>query len=164
MNFTHKHPPLTDNHSATECLLRWLSPTLTLLQTMSRVRWVDNGQDCSSMCLMNYRLLQTLGKSKIQLLNPLIIENLSVTPWLMTDTTHLMASVKADRNSSSLFSFSIYLMWSVQSVADNETDVSVPGYFITQSRYKIVDFTIPFFSQGFYFWIKSSSVSASFQK
>ena len=105
MNFTHKHPPLSDNHSATECLLRWLSQTLTLLQTMSRVRWVDNGQDCSSMCLMNYRLLQTLGKSKIQLLNPLIIENLSVTPWLMTDTTHLMASEKADRNFSSLFSF-----------------------------------------------------------
>lgn len=47
----------------------------------------------------------------------------------------------------------------VQSVADNETDVTVPGYFITEKRYKIVDYTVPFFSQGFYFWIKSSSVS-----
>ena len=47
----------------------------------------------------------------------------------------------------------------VQSVADNETDVTVPGYIITETRYKIVDYTIPFISQGFYFWIKSSSVS-----
>ena len=79
----------------------------------------------------------------------------------MTDTAHLMPSVKADQL---LFIFLVLLfIWAVQSVSDNETDVTVPGYFITQSRDKIVDFTIPFFSQGFYFWIKSSSVSMSFK-
>ena len=76
----------------------------------------------------------------------------------MTDTAHLMQSVK---RSLSLLSVSIFLisLSLVQSVADNETDVTVPGYFITEKRYKIVDYTVPFFSQGFYFWIKSSSVS-----
>ena len=88
---------------------------------------------------------------------------LSVTHWLMTDTAHLMQSVKGSNCIPFIVDFVLSFILPVKSVGDNETDVTIPGYFITQSRDKIVDFTIPFFSQGFFFWIKSSSVSMSFK-
>ena len=77
----------------------------------------------------------------------------------MIDTAHLMQSVRISFILFYPVTFFIISSSLVQSVADNETDVTVPGYFITEKRYKIVDYTVPFFSQGFYFWIKSSSVS-----
>ncbi len=79
----------------------------------------------------------------------------------MTDTTHLMQLVMRTNKYQPFYTIkhSINIFSLVQSVADNETDVTVPGYIITETRYKIVDYTVPFASQGFYFWIKSSSVS-----
>ena len=58
----------------------------------------------------------------------------------MTDTAHLMQSVR--KSFIFLYPVTFFIISSslVQSVADNETDVTVPGYFITEKRYKIVDY------------------------
>ena len=46
----------------------------------------------------------------------------------------------------------------MKSVAENRTDITVPGFVITEERHKIVDFSVPFFSQGLYIWIKKPEV------
>ena len=46
----------------------------------------------------------------------------------------------------------------VKSIAENRTDITVPGFVITEERHKIVDFTVPFFTQGLYIWIKKPEV------
>ena len=46
----------------------------------------------------------------------------------------------------------------VKSVAENRTDITVPGFVITEERHKLVDFSVPFFSQGLYIWIKKPEV------
>ena len=47
----------------------------------------------------------------------------------------------------------------VKSVAENRTDITVPGFVPTIERHRIVDFSVPFFSQGLYIWIKKPEVS-----
>ena len=46
----------------------------------------------------------------------------------------------------------------MRSVAENRTDITVPGFIITEERHKLVDFSVPFFSQGLYIWIKKPEV------
>ena len=46
----------------------------------------------------------------------------------------------------------------MKSVAENRTDITVPGFVITEERHKLVDFSVPFFSQGLYIWIKKPEV------
>ena len=46
----------------------------------------------------------------------------------------------------------------MKSVAENRTDITVPGFIITEERHKLVDFSVPFFSQGLYIWIKKPEV------
>ena len=43
-------------------------------------------------------------------------------------------------------------------MAENRTDITVPGFIITEERHKLVDFSVPFFSQGLYIWIKKPEV------
>ena len=33
----------------------------------------------------------------------------------------------------------------MKSVAENKTDITVPGFVITEERHKLVDFSVPFF-------------------
>ena len=47
----------------------------------------------------------------------------------------------------------------MKSVAENRTDITVPGFVITEERHKLVDFSVPFFSQGLYIWIKKPEVN-----
>ena len=52
----------------------------------------------------------------------------------------------------------LYVHILVKSVAENRTDITVPGFVITEERHKLVDFSVPFFSQGLYIWIKKPEV------
>ena len=83
----------TDKHSSLTCLWRLVFPTLTILRTMSRVRLLDSGQDCSLMCLRNSQGQQISGKTLESLVKP-STRILLVTLSLMIDTAHLMQSVR----------------------------------------------------------------------
>ena len=84
-----------DKHSSWTCLWRLVSPTLTILRTMSRVRLLASGQDCSLMCWRNSQGQQISGKT-LELLVRASTRILLVTPSLMIDTAPLMQSVRSN--------------------------------------------------------------------